>query len=107
MFAAVDRHVKTCKPCQLHSPKSIEEELHPIWGPEVTWGWIIVDVVYMPDGKFGKKYLVLCRDYVSLYVEGRALRENTSANVAKFLKEEVFTRWGLPFKLIVDGGPEN
>jgi hypothetical protein len=61
----------------------------------------------MPDGKFGKKYLVLCRDYVSLYVEGRALRENTSANVAKFLKEEVFTRWGLPFKLIVDGGPEN
>lgn len=61
----------------------------------------------MPDGLYGKKYLVLCRDYVSSYVEGRALRENTSANVAKFLKEEIFTRWGLPFKLIVDGGPEN
>jgi hypothetical protein len=39
----------------------------------------------MLDRKFGKKYLVLCRDYVSLYVEGRALRENTSVNMAKFL----------------------
>jgi transposase InsO family protein len=107
MFSDVDKHIRTCKPCQMHSPRTLEEELHPIWGPEVTWGWIIVDVVYMPDGKYGKKYLVLCRDYVSSYVEGRALRENTSANVAKFLKEEVFTRWGLPFKLIVDGGPEN
>ena len=107
MFKDVDRHVRTCKDCQLHSARSVEEELHPIWGPEVTWGWITVDVVYMPDGLHGKKYLVLCRDYVSSYVEGRALRENTSANVAKFLREEIFTRWGLPFKMVVDGGPEN
>jgi hypothetical protein len=57
----------------MHSPWTLEEELHLIWGPKVTWGWIIVDVVYMPDGKFRKKYLVLCRDYVSSYVEGRAL----------------------------------
>jgi hypothetical protein len=46
----------------------------------------------MPDRKFRKKYLVLCRDYVSSYVKGRALQENTSVNVAKFLKEEVFTQ---------------
>jgi hypothetical protein len=91
----------------VHSPRTLEEELHLIWGPKVTWGWIIVDVVYMPDGKFRKKYLVLCCDYVSSYVEGRALQENTSANVAKFLKEEVFTRWGLLFKLIVNSRLEN
>jgi hypothetical protein len=61
----------------------------------------------MLDRKFRKKYLVLCCDYISSYVEGRALQENTSANVVKFLKEEVFTQWGLPFKLIINSRLEN
>jgi hypothetical protein len=30
MFAAVDKHIRTCKPCQMHSPRTLEEELHPI-----------------------------------------------------------------------------
>ena len=36
MFNDVDKHVRTCKECQLHSTRTVEEELHPIWGPEMT-----------------------------------------------------------------------
>jgi hypothetical protein len=44
----------------------------------------------MLDRKFRKKYLVLCYNYVFFYIKGRALQENTSINITKFLKEEVF-----------------
>jgi hypothetical protein len=44
----------------------------------------------MLDRKFRKKYLVLYYNYISFYIKGKALQENTSTNIAKFLKEEVF-----------------
>jgi hypothetical protein len=50
---------------------------------------------------------VVARDDLSGYVEGRALRSATSANVAKFLQEEVVCRHGIPKRIVLDGGTEN
>jgi hypothetical protein len=107
MYESVQHYVKTCYQCQIHSSKRWEEELYPTWGPEVPWGWITIDVVYMPNGRNGKKYLVVARDLLTGYVEAKALSTNDSATVVKFLEEYVLSRWGVPYLMSVDGGPEN
>jgi hypothetical protein len=107
MFKDVEQYVRTCKQCQIHSTQRFDEELHPTRGPNAPWTWITMDVVHMPNGVGGKRYMVVARDYLSGYVEARALPDNNSGQVSKFLEEVVFARWGLPIKLTVDGGPEN
>ena len=107
MFQDVDAFVRSCPQCQFHSAQRFDEELHPTRGPNGPWEWVTVDVVYMPVGLAGKKFLVVARDYMSGYPEARALAENSSAKVAKFLEEDIFARWGVPLKISVDGGPEN
>jgi hypothetical protein len=40
---------------------------------------VIIDIVYMPNSLAGKKFLVVTRDYLSKYVEAKALLENSSS----------------------------
>jgi hypothetical protein len=107
IYKDVKEHVRTCRECQAHTTRRYEEELHPTWGDTVIWGWVTMDVVYMPDGLGGKKFLVVARDYTSGWVEAKALTKNDSGAIAQFLEEYIFSRWGIPYKLSVDGGPEN
>lgn len=51
-----------------------------------------MDVVYMPDSANGCKYIVVARDYMSGYLEAKALVHNNSASVCKFLERTVFAR---------------
>jgi len=55
----------------------------------------------------GFKYIVFARDDLSGWVEGRAIQENNSQTVAKFLFEDIITKHGCLEQIIVDGGPEN
>jgi hypothetical protein len=73
----------------------------------LLFGWITIDVVYMSMGRNGKKYLIVARCYSSQWPEAKALAKCDSESVMKFLIEDVFSRWGLPLRMSVDGGPEN
>jgi hypothetical protein len=44
----------------------------------------------MPNRVRGKRYIVVARDYLSRYVKVRALPDNNSGQVSKFLEEVVF-----------------
>ena len=101
----VAKYVRSCKECQMRDGRRLEEALHPTW-VSVMWQKVCVDIVYMPRVK-GFKYLVLARDDLSGWVEGRPLREKEAKGVAKFLFEDIVCRFGLYGKLIVDGGTEN
>jgi len=105
MYSDVIEWVKTCDECQRLAKFRFEEPLHPTWSITV-WEKVGLDVVYMPwednDG-----FLVLARDDLSGYVEGRALKEVNSHNVARFLQEEVICRHGVPRRIVMDGGSEN
>jgi hypothetical protein len=46
----------------------------------------------MPNSTLGNKFLVLGREYVSGWVEGRALKKNNSESIAKFIYEEFICR---------------
>ena len=105
MYNDTTEWVKTCDECQKRSKQRFEEPLHPTWSVTV-WEKVGLDVIYMPyDGKEG--YLVLARDDLSGYPEGRALEKADSESVAKFLHEEVFCRHGVPRRIVMDVGSEN
>ena len=50
------------------------------------------------------KYIILAVDYVSKWVEVILTCTNDARVVAKFLRSHIFTRFGTPRALIIDGG---
>ena len=106
MYEDIAQYVKSCEECQRRARVQYEEPLHPTWSLTV-WAKVGVDVVYMPESTEGYKFIVFARDDLSGWVEGRAIKDNTAQNVAKFLYEDVICRHGCPGRIIVDGGSEN
>ena len=52
----------------------------------------------------GYLYILLTVDYVSKWVEAIPTRTNDHKVVLKFLKEHIFSRFGMPCATISDGG---
>ncbi|RVW32099.1 Retrovirus-related Pol polyprotein from transposon 17.6 [Vitis vinifera] len=53
---------------------------------------------------FGHSYILVGVDYVSKWVEAIPCRSNDHKVVLKFLKENIFSRFGVPKAIISDGG---
>ena len=49
-------------------------------------------------------YILVAIDYVSKWVEAIATPKNDASVVIKFLKKNIFSRFGVPRALISDGG---
>lgn len=98
-------YYKTCKGCQQRSSIRTQDPLHPTW-VSCMWEKIGLDIVYMPPC-MGKNFLVLARDDLSGYPEGRALAKANSVSVMLFIWEDCICRHGIFGRMVVDGGPEN
>lgn len=53
---------------------------------------------------FTNKYILVGVDYVSKWVEAEACATNDAHVVLKFLKKNIFNRFGTPRAIISDGG---
>ena len=53
---------------------------------------------------YGNEYILVAVDYMSKWVEAVALPTTDAKVVIKFLKKNIFTRFGIPRALISDGG---
>ena len=53
-----------------------------------------------------KVYILVCTDYVTKWVEAKALHRATEQAVAYFLFEEIFCYFGVPREIVTDGGPQ-
>jgi hypothetical protein len=106
-YEQVKSYVRSCTECQLYESKTQQEELWPTEPPSILFGAVSIDVVYMPNGKYGKKFLIVARCMTSQWPEAKALTKADSKSVVDFMEQQVFSRWGLPLKMTVDGGPEN
>ena len=73
----------------------VEVELFDVWG---------IDFMGPFTPSFGNLYILVAVDYVSKWVEATALPSNDSKVVLKFLKKNIFTRFGTPRAIISDGG---
>ena len=50
---------------------------------------------------FGNQYMLVAVDYVSKWVEAIPIRTNDNRVIVKFLKENIFSRFGTPALLSV------
>ena len=48
------------------------------------------------------KYILVCTDYVTKWVEVKALFRAIEKYVVEFIYEEIFTRFGVPREIITD-----
>lgn len=73
----------------------LEVELFDVWG---------IDFMGPFPPSFGKNYILVAVDYVSKWVEAVALPTNDSKVVVTFLKNNIFSRFGVPRALISNEG---
>ena len=66
-----------------------------------VWG---IDFMGAFPNSFGNLYILVAVDYVSKWVEAITCRTNDHKVVVKFLRENVFARFGTPRAIISDGG---
>ena len=77
--------------------------LNPIIVVEIFDVWSIDFMGPFPSS-FGNEYILLAVDYVSKWVEAIPSRTNDAKVVVKFLRENIFARFGMPRAIISDQG---
>lgn len=104
MYETVKLTLRTCHECQKRSSKKKVDMLTNTYS-HALWEMVAIDVVYMPHDS-GKRFLVIARDYLSGWPEARALPNNRSKTIAKFIYEDILCRWSMARRIVVDGGPD-
>ena len=107
MYQDVAEYGRSCEVCRQRKVKFITyPELQSI-EPEGLFSMVALDTLgAFPVSAAGNKYVVLCVEYYSRWVEARAIPDLKSATVAKFFEEEVICRHGCPATCITDNGSE-
>ncbi|GJT22186.1 reverse transcriptase domain-containing protein [Tanacetum coccineum] len=96
--------VKTCDACQRQGKISQRDEMpqNAIQVCEIFDVWGIDFMGPFPSSR-GNKYILVAVDYLSKWVEAKALPTNDARVVVKFLKS-LFSRFGAPRAIISDRG---
>ena len=98
-------HAQSCDRCQRSGGISQRHEmpLQNMLEIEVfdCWG---IDFVGPFPSSFSNEYILVAVDYVSKWVEAIACAKADGKTVIKFLKRNIFARFGTPRVLISDGG---
>ncbi|GJZ43419.1 reverse transcriptase domain-containing protein [Tanacetum coccineum] len=96
--------IKSCDACQRQGKISQRDEMpqNAIQVCEIFDVWGIDFMGPFPSSR-GNKYILVAVDYLSKWVEGKALPTNDARVVVKFLKS-LFSRFGAPRAIISDRG---
>ena len=76
--------------------------LHPLMGAQAfaKCGIDFVRPIDLLAYRTQVQYIIVGMDYLTKWVEARATRQNDAQTIAKFLYEEIFTRYGLTIELV-------
>ena len=77
--------------------------LNPILVVKIFDVWEIDFMGPFPPS-FGHEYIFVVVDYVSKWIESIATRTNDHKTVIKFVRKNIFSRFGCPRVIISDGG---
>ena len=72
--------------------------------PFEGWGLDFVGPITPMSRK--KRYILVCTDYVTKWVEAKALYQANEQSVVDFLFEEIFTWFGVPREIVTDQGTQ-
>ena len=64
------------------------------------WGLDFIGPINQPAKTTKNRYIITTTDYTTKWVEARALKDNTSKSIAKFLFEEIITKFGCPLEFV-------
>nr|XP_027067480.1 uncharacterized protein LOC113693099 [Coffea arabica] len=78
-----------------HQKKKFLHDLFDVWG---------IDFMGPFPSSFNNKYILVAVDYVSKWVEAIASSTNDSKIVLRFLKKNIFSRFGIPKAIVSDEG---
>ena len=70
--------------------------------PFDKWGKAFIGPIDLPSN--GKSYVLVYTDYLTKWVEVKAMKHASDHKVAEFLYEEIFTHYGVPKELVTDQG---
>ena len=104
MYDDIKEYIRTCDTCQRFGKPERNEPLHSI---EIIQPFerIGIDIVGpLPETENKNKYMVVAIEYLTKWVEVRALEKATAENVAKFVFEEIICRHGTPKIILTDQG---
>ena len=68
------------------------------------WGIDFVEPIKPPAKGFEAQYIIVATDYLTKWVEEKATPKNDAHTIAKFLFENIFTRYGLPLEIVSGQG---
>jgi len=66
------------------------------------WGMDLIGPIDPPSGH--KKYIIVCTNYLIMWVETNAVKVATKEKVVEFLRENVFYKFGYPRDLVTNQG---
>ena len=106
MQKEAQEYIKKCDQCQrfapnIHQPGGVLNPLSSPW-PFTQWGLDIVGP--FPKAVGNKKYLLVCIDYFTKWVEIEPLANIKDVDVKRFIWKNIVTRFGVPYVLISDNG---
>ncbi|KAE8219308.1 hypothetical protein CF326_g8985, partial [Tilletia indica] len=100
-------HARSCATCQLRS-RSSEVETQRFAPIPRLFETFALDIVDIGANTGPRRYLVLARDLLTGWVEGRALPNKLASSVAKFIEDDILSRYGPVIRqILTDNGPEN
>lgn len=104
LFKNAKEYVKRCDNCQrMGKPvPSDEMPLQPrvLIEPFEKWALEFVGPINPPWRQ--KKYILICTDYVTKWVEAKELSFATENGVVSFIFEDIFTRFVIPREIVTD-----
>ncbi|GBG70054.1 hypothetical protein CBR_g4882 [Chara braunii] len=103
-YTEVEKYCSTCEACQKRATVRYKEPLVPSL-PTVPGEKVHIDLVTMPKGVGGLRYIINARDDLTGFVEAKAIKKKTAEEVSDFLLEYI-ARYGCVGRVVMDRGAE-
>eukprot|EP00253_Pinus_taeda_P027432 PITA_27432 len=104
----VRRYISQCDRCQrMWKPTSRDEmpfQPQVNFEPFEKWGMDFVGTINPPSKQ--RSYIILCNDYLTKWEKTKEIKAATEEKVAKFLRENIFYKFGYPKELVTDQGSQ-
>ena len=107
LFKDSHDYVKRCDACQRYARNELRMEmpLHISLSlvPFEKWGIDYVGEIH-PHSSKRMSYIIVATEYLTKWVEAKAVKSDTAAHTATFIYENIISRFGVPKILVSDRG---
>src|SRR6185369_3132958 len=104
IYRTIAEYIKTCDVCQWQRAPQHYEPLHPIQVGQ-PFDRMGIDIIGpMKRTAKGNRYIVVATEYLTKWVEARAISDMKATTIAKFIYEDIICRHRCPQELLSDQG---